>query len=65
MMKRMVITINSDDGRAQVTTTVAGINAGAALAMIISWSLNQSILWAILHGLFGWLYVIYYAIWLR
>jgi len=27
-----------------------------------SWSVNHSTLWAILHGLFGWFYVIYYAI---
>lgn len=40
----------------------AGIGLGSALAVAISWSLHQSILWAILHGVFGWLYVIYYAI---
>lgn len=45
--------------------TSAGISMGCALAMIISWSLNHSILWAIWHGICGWLYVIYYAIWLR
>jgi hypothetical protein len=39
-----------------------GISFGTALAIAISWSVNQSILWAILHGFFGWLYVIYYAI---
>ena len=40
----------------------SGISFGAALAIAISWSVNHSILWAILHGFFGWLYVIYYAI---
>ena len=40
----------------------AGIGMGSALAIAISWSVNQSILWAILHGFFGWLYVLYYAI---
>ena len=39
----------------------AGIGFGSALAMVISWSQHQSILWAILHGVFSWLYVIYYA----
>ena len=39
-----------------------GIGFGSALAITISWSANKSILWAILHGLFGWLYVVYYAI---
>ena len=38
------------------------ITIGDALAIAISWSNNESILWAILHGLLGWVYVIYYAI---
>ncbi|MFA7331621.1 MAG: hypothetical protein WC326_11180 [Candidatus Delongbacteria bacterium] len=42
----------------------AGIGLGTALAVTISWSLNKSLLWAILHGIFSWFYVIYYAIWL-
>jgi hypothetical protein len=33
---------------------------GAALAMVISWSLWNSVGWAILHGIFSWFYVIYY-----
>jgi hypothetical protein len=40
----------------------AGIGFGTALAIAISWTTNQSILWAIIHGLFSWFYVIYYAI---
>jgi len=40
----------------------AGITMGSALAITISWSTHQSILWAILHGFFSWLYVIYFAI---
>jgi hypothetical protein len=39
-----------------------GIGLGSAIAVTISWSVNKSILWAILHGVFSWLYVIYYAI---
>jgi hypothetical protein len=35
---------------------------GSMLAITISWSLNKSLFWAIIHGLCGWLYVIYYAI---
>ena len=38
----------------------SGIGIGSVLATILSWNANQSILWAILHGFFGWLYVIYY-----
>jgi hypothetical protein len=42
-------------------TTQSGISLGSAIAVAISWSLNKSVLWAILHGIFGWFYVIYYA----
>ncbi len=38
----------------------SGISFGSALAIVISWSLHHSILWAIIHGFFSWLYVIYY-----
>ncbi len=41
---------------------VAGISMGAALAMILSFQLNHSILWAILHGVCSWFYVIFRAI---
>ncbi len=40
----------------------AGIGFGTALAITISWSVNKSLLWAIIHGLFSWLYVLYYAL---
>lgn len=39
-----------------------GISFGTALAITISWSLHKSILWAILHGIFSWFYVIYFAL---
>ena len=39
-----------------------GISLGNILAVVISWSINQSILWGILHGIFGWWYVLYYAL---
>ncbi|MFM5954726.1 MAG: hypothetical protein ACKOPE_10575 [Novosphingobium sp.] len=40
----------------------AGIGLGSAIAVAISWSLNKSIFWAIVHGVFSWFYVIYYAL---
>jgi len=43
----------------------SGITFGSALAIAISWSVNKSILWAIIHGLFSWAYVIYYALFKR
>ncbi|HXY68887.1 MAG TPA: hypothetical protein VEH62_05525 [Gemmatimonadales bacterium] len=39
-----------------------GIGFGTALAITISWTANKSILWVIVHGILGWLYVIYYLI---
>lgn len=41
-------------------TVKHGIGFGAALAIVISYVKWQSIGWAILHGLLGWVYVIYY-----
>ena len=38
-----------------------GITFGTALAIAISWSTHQSILWAIIHGVFSWFYVLYFA----
>ncbi len=40
----------------------SGVGMGSALAIAISWSVNKSIVWAIIHGVFGWFYVAYYAI---
>ena len=44
------------------TVVSNGVSLGSALAVTISWSVNHSILWAILHGIFSWAYVLYYAI---
>ena len=40
----------------------AGIGLGSAIAVAVSWSINKSLVWAIVHGVLGWLYVIYYAL---
>ena len=44
------------------STVSSGITFGSALAIAISWSIHKSILWACIHGLFSWLYVIYYVL---
>ena len=36
-----------------------GIGLGTVIAVVVSWSRNKSIIWAIIHGLFGWFYVLY------
>jgi hypothetical protein len=38
-----------------------GVSSGSAFATTISYTANHSILWAIIHGILGWLYVIYFA----
>jgi hypothetical protein len=40
----------------------AGISFGTALAITISWSVHKSLLWAGIHGILGWFYVLYYAV---
>ena len=49
--------------RETITKTVkGGITFGSALAMVISFTTWHSVGWAILHGLLGWVYVIYYVV---
>ncbi len=52
-----------DSNTEEVGRTVIknGVGLGAVIAVVASWSRNASILWAILHGLFSWFYVIYFA----
>ena len=59
------MTMSEDSGgryRRQSGAAKVGIGFGSALAITISWSLNKSIFWAIVHGFLSWIYVIYYAI---
>ena len=39
-----------------------GASFGSALAIAISYNTNHSILWAIIHGILSWLYVVYFAL---
>ena len=39
-----------------------GVSFGCVIAAVISYTHWQSIGWAILHGILGWIYVIYYLI---
>ncbi len=43
-------------------TAKTGITLGSVLAIVISYTQWHSIVWAILHGLMSWGYVIYYLI---
>lgn len=66
-MEKVKVTSHYDEnGRYHETRVVKtikkGISFGSCLAMVISYTAYKSIGWAILHGLFGWLYVLYYLI---
>ena len=43
----------------EITVTVGNFGIGTMIAVVISWTVNHSIGWAILHGILGWFYVIY------
>ena len=38
------------------------LSLGTILAAVLSWALNHSVGWAILHFVFGWLYIVYAVI---
>ena len=42
-------------------TMEVGLSLGSVIAVVTSWSRNASILWAMLHGILSWFYVIYFA----
>ena len=44
------------------TVVQTGIGLGSAIAVVCSWQRNRSILWAIVAGILGWLYVVYFAL---
>lgn len=54
----------ASDGNSSVEIIKTGVSFGTVLAVVISWTRNRSLLLAILHGIFGWFYVIYYALFL-
>jgi hypothetical protein len=46
----------------RVESAKYGVGFGSALAIAISYTSNHSILWAIIDGILGWIYVIYFAL---
>ena len=44
------------------TVVKDGLSFGSALAIAVSYTTHQSILWAIIHGVFGWFYILYFLI---
>jgi len=39
-----------------------GVGSGSASAIAVSYGNDHSLLWAIVDGLLGWIYVIYFAL---
>ena len=50
----------TSDVRQSVITN--GIGLGTVVAAITSWERNRSVLLMIIHGIFSWLYVIYFLL---
>ena len=53
---------NSDDDDRNARN---GIGLGTVVAVICSWISCHSVFWAIINGFFGWLYVIYWLIFIH
>ena len=41
-----------------------GIGIGSVIAILVSWHLNHSVIWAVVHGILGWFYLAYWALFL-
>jgi hypothetical protein len=55
----------SEMGERSSSVVKTGIGFGCCLAMIISWSIHQSVLFALFHGILGWFYVVWYLVFIR
>ena len=44
------------------SAVTSGVRIGVVMAFVISYSMWQSFWWMFLHGIFGWLYLIYWGI---
>jgi hypothetical protein len=61
IFRRRTLMSNGGGGRS------AGVGVwgfGSMLSITLSWSVHHSILWMIVHGIFSWFYVGYYA-WMK
>lgn len=48
--------------RKSSSVRTSGFSIGCVLAAILSYTVNKSIIWAIIHGFFNWGYVLYHWI---
>jgi hypothetical protein len=56
----MLSTILAEISRTSAAQT--GIGLGSAIAVVLSWHRNKSIMFMIISGLFSWIYVLYFAL---
>lgn len=55
--------MSEDTKRRNVKVGVGStLGFGAVLAMIMSWTANKAVLWALVHGLLSWAYVVWYLL---
>jgi len=59
LLSRIVLAGNESTSASVIRS---GVGLGSVLAVVTSWERNKSILLAIIHGIFSWLYVIYFAL---
>jgi len=52
----------SEGNELKNTAIRSGIGLGSVLAVVVSWERNKSVLLAFLHGIFSWLYVLYFVL---
>ncbi len=52
----------SIDSETKRTVLSSGIGLGSMIAVVTSWERNKSVLLAIIHGFFSWIYVIYFVL---
>lgn len=58
----MTMIVERHFGAMGTTVIKYGMSYGAVVAMILSYSVNKSILWMLIDGWLSWIYVIYFAL---
>lgn len=53
---------HDDSGSSSNIVIQSGVGLGSVIAVVTSWHRNKSVLWAIVHGILSWIYVVYFAI---
>ncbi len=48
--------------RTKIIYKSSGIGLGGVIAVLCSWSLNHSVIWALIHACCSWFYVVYWMI---